>query len=134
MLYYLNKILHSNDWYYQIELPDIVWAEHPLGSVLGRAKYGNGFFFMQNCTVGGSPNASSAICYPTIGENVLLYAGSSILGEACIGNNVIISAGTLIINEQIPDNCMVFGRSPHLIIKQKEAQEMIQYISRIWKV
>lgn len=52
-IYYLNKVLNSVDLFYPIELPKHFGAEHPLGSVMGRAKYSNGFFFYQGCTVGG---------------------------------------------------------------------------------
>ena len=36
-VYYLNKIMHSVDLFYAIELPDVFGAEHPLGAVMGRA-------------------------------------------------------------------------------------------------
>lgn len=64
-LYYLNKIMHSCDWYYAIDLPDIFYAEHPLGSVLGRAEYGNRFFFYQGCTVGGNRSKSGGFFQKT---------------------------------------------------------------------
>ena len=44
-IYYLNKIMHSVDLFYAIELPQYFGAEHPLGAVMGRAKYSDGFFF-----------------------------------------------------------------------------------------
>lgn len=53
-IYYLNKILHSVDLFYAIELPRHFEAEHPLGSVMGRATYRDGFLFLQGCTVGGT--------------------------------------------------------------------------------
>ena len=54
VVYYLNKVMHANDWFYGIQLPNHFWAEHPLGSVLGRAKYGDYFFVYQGTTVGGN--------------------------------------------------------------------------------
>ena len=42
-IYCLNKILHSVDIFYEIKLPDIFNLVHPLGTVLGRAKYSNFF-------------------------------------------------------------------------------------------
>lgn len=39
-VYYLNKIMHSIDWLYAIEIPVHFGVEHPLSSALGRAKYG----------------------------------------------------------------------------------------------
>jgi serine O-acetyltransferase len=126
-VYYLNKILNSVDWYYEIELPDYWGIEHPLASVLGRAQYGNGFFFYQCCTVGGNKGK-----YPVMGENVILYSNVTVLGDTKIGNNVVISTGTTIKDEVIPDNCMVFGQSPNLIIKNKNKEYMDRIISGFW--
>lgn len=133
MVYYLNKIMHSCDWFYAIDLPEKFFAEHPLGSVMGRAKYGNNFFFYQGCTVGGSWRKDGNLYYPQIGNNVLMYSNSSILGEAVIGNNVIISANTRILGENIPDNSIVFGQSPNLIIKKKQKNEILQRQSHLWE-
>lgn len=119
-IYYLNKIFHSVDLFYAIDLPEQFGAEHPLGSVMGRAKYSNGFFFYQGCTVGGTYDKAGNIHYPVIEENVKMYANSSILGECHIGKNVQIGAGALVKNQDIPDNSIVFGQSPNLIIKTKK--------------
>lgn len=119
-IYYLNKILHSVDLFYAIELPPHFGAEHPLGSVMGRAKYSNGFFFYQGCSVGGTKDKNGIDQYPVIGENVRMYANSSILGCSHIGKNVLLGAGVLIKNQDVPDNSLVFGQSPNLIIKTKK--------------
>ena len=116
-IYYLNKFFHSVDLFYAIELPKQFGAEHPLGSVMGRAKYSNGFFFYQGCTVGGTYDKEGNIHYPVIEENVKLYANSSILGKCHIGKNVQVGAGALVKNQDVPDNSIVFGQSPNLIIK-----------------
>ena len=119
-IYYLNKIFHSVDLFYAIELPEQFGAEHPLGSVMGRAKYSNGFFFYQGCTVGGTRDKEGKVHYPVIGKNVRMYSNSSILGSCNIGNNVNLGAGCIVKNQDVPDNSIVFGESPNLIIKQKK--------------
>jgi serine O-acetyltransferase len=111
-LYYLNKIMHSVDIYHEVALPESFFFEHPVGTVLGRAKYGNKFFAMQNCTVGGNKGK-----YPIIGENVKLYSGAKILGNCIIGDNVSVSANTYIKDTDIPDDTIVFGTYPNLILK-----------------
>ena len=118
-VYYLNKMLNSVDLFYAIELPETWSCEHPLGSVMGRAKYGSHFFFYQGCTVGGNRN-KGILEYPVIGENVTMYSDSKIIGNSIIGNNVLISANAYIKNEKIPDSSIVFGQSPNLIIKQRK--------------
>ena len=116
-LYYLNKIFNSVDLFYAIELPDKFGAEHPLGSVMGRAHYSDGFFFYQGCTVGGTHGKNGEIYYPQLGRNVQMFANSSILGKCQIGDNVKIGAGAVVKNEDIPSDSLVFGQSPNLIIK-----------------
>lgn len=119
-IYYLNKILHSVDLFYAIDLPAHFGAEHPLGAVMGRAKYSNGFFFYQGCTVGGTKDDEGNLFYPEIGENVHMYSNSSILGNCHIGDNVSVGAGCIVKNQDVPSNSTVFGESPNLIIKSKK--------------
>lgn len=130
-IYYLNKIMHSNDWFYAIDLPIHFLCEHPLGSVLGRAQYGDYLFVYQGTTVGGN-RSKGRLYYPVIGDNVILFANSTVLGDTHIGNNVVISAETYIINEYIPDNCIVFGKSPNLVIKSKTEEEIKAFTKHIW--
>lgn len=111
-LYYLNKILHSCDIYHEVKLPKSFFLEHPVGTVLGRATYGNNFFAMQNCTIGGNKGV-----YPSIGNNVTLYSGAKILGNSRIGNNVTLSANTYVKDTDILDGMTVFGSFPNLIVK-----------------
>lgn len=118
-VYYLNKVMHSVDLFYAIELPDVWSAEHPLGSVMGRAKYAKGFFFYQGCTVGGTNDKNGNDCYPEIEENVTMFANSSILGRCHVGQGSQIGAGALVKNQDIPENSIVFGQSPNLIIKKR---------------
>jgi serine O-acetyltransferase len=111
-IYYLNKTLNGLDIYYEIETPSIFFLDHPVGSVLGRAKYGEGFSFSQNCTVGNNHGI-----YPTIGKNVTMHLGSKILGKCQIGDNAVISANSYIIDQDVPEGALVFGVSPNLVFK-----------------
>lgn len=113
-LYYLNKIMNACDLYHEVELPKFFKLDHPVGSVMGRARYGEGFSFSQNCTVGNNRGI-----YPVIGENVRMCANSSIIGNCVIGNNVTIGANSGVKDENIPDDSLVFGHSPNLIIVRK---------------
>ena len=130
-IYYLNKVLHSVDWFYQTELPLHFMAEHLLGSVLGRAQYSDYLFVYQGTTIGGN-RKGDVLYYPKVGENVVLYANATVLGNTSIGNNVIISANTYIINENIPNNCIVFGHSPNIIIKEQSEMKIKELTEHIW--
>ena len=115
-LYLLNKALHAVDIFFEVEMPSAFFCEHPVGSVMGRADYGDRFFFYQNCTVGGSLRGGR-LSYPKLGVNVRMYSGSSILGDAHVGDNVTLGAGAIVKNESVGPNSIVFGQSPNLTVK-----------------
>lgn len=72
MVYYLNKIMHSTDWFYMVNLPTHFYCEHPLGCILGRAEYSDYLMVYQGVTVGGN-RTSGKLYYPKIGKNVCMY-------------------------------------------------------------
>lgn len=115
-VYYLNRALNGCDLFYAVELPDVFMLDHPLGSVMGRAEYGNFFTFLQQCTVGNNKGD-----YPIIGENVIMYSGAKILGKCVIGDNTLLSANSYVKDENIPPDSIVFGTSPNLIIKKRKS-------------
>lgn len=55
---------------------------------------------------------------PTIGNNVLLGAGSKIIGGVHLGNNVKIAAGCVVM-EDIPDNAVVLPGENRTVIKEQ---------------
>jgi len=114
-IYYLNKALNSCVLYHAIELPSIFTLDHPLGSVMGRASYSRYFSFQQGCTVGHNRGV-----FPTIGQHVKMLANSTIIGQSNIGNHVFLAANTYVKDENIPDQSIVFGQSPNLIIKSRD--------------
>lgn len=104
-LFYLNKVMHGLDAYHDTELPEVFQFMHPLGTILGHAKYGNYFCVYQGCSVGSDEDG----VFPEIGEHVILYAGASVIGHSKIGNNVVIGANAMILNRDIPDNKVILG-------------------------
>lgn len=114
-IYSLSKMVSGADLFYEVEMPDEFMCDHPVGTVIGRANYKNGFTFSQGNTVGNNHGI-----YPTIGKNVVMLSNSKILGNCNIGDNVVVAANTYIKDEDIPDNSIVFGVSPNLIIKENK--------------
>lgn len=113
-IYYLNRTMNACDLFYEVALPKIFMLDHPLGSVIGRANYGDYFAFSQGCTVGNNRNM-----YPIIGAHVTMSANTMILGNSKIGNHVTLGAGACVKDEDVPDHSLVFGSSPNLIIKSR---------------
>lgn len=111
--YALNKALHSLDVFYEVELPPVFVLHHAVGTVLGRASYGNFLFVYQQCLVGVGADGDA----PVLGDGVILFGGSSVIGKCRLGSNVWISAGSLVLDTDVPDDSVVFGRSPETVIK-----------------
>lgn len=124
--------MNGVDWYHKVKLPIHFFSEHPLGSVLGNASYGDYLFVYQGTTVGGNRN-NGTIKYPILGNNVLMYANATILGDSHIGNNVIIGADAYLLNATVPDNCLVFGKSPNPVIKVKTEAYIKEKTAHIWR-
>ncbi|MEW6108852.1 MAG: transferase [Nitrospirota bacterium] len=107
------KMRCSLDLFYEVEMKRFFLPLHAFGTILGRAEYGDYFVVEQNCTVGNNHGI-----YPTFGAGVILRPHSVVIGKCRIGDNVHISAGSMVIDRDIPDNSIVFGRVPDLIIKE----------------
>jgi serine O-acetyltransferase len=99
-------------------MPDIFFGWHPIGAVIGRALYSDGFFFYQGCNVG--ENLPTGMGHPTFGENVLMCVNSTVLGNCNVGSNVILSANSYIKDVDIPDNTIVFGQYPNIKLKDND--------------
>lgn len=85
---------------------------HLSGIVIGDGtQLGNECTIYQGVTFGQSHN-----CYPKVGNNVIVYPNSCILGGVTIGNNVKILANS-VVTRDIPNNCIVAG-APATIIKE----------------
>lgn len=97
--------------YWNVNLPSHFIVDHPIGTVLGHAEFGDYLSVYQGVTVGGNIDKSGKWVYPKFGEYVTLYTNSSVLGSSEIGNYVILSANSLVFDEKISDNSLVFGQS-----------------------
>lgn len=112
-VYGMNKALHSVDIFYEVALPEIFAFQHPVGTVLGRGTYSNYFFVYQRCSIGSNLNGD----YPTLGEGVVMFGGSGIIGNCTISPNCWLSVGTLLADANAPPDSLVFGQSPHNIFR-----------------
>ena len=110
-IYGQMKTVSGCDLYYEVEMPESFSFDHPTGSFMGRATFGEGFSFTQGCTVG---NVNEI--YPVIGRNVQMCAGSKVLGDSHIGDNCIIGEGAVVRDQDVVANSIVYGKTPNLSI------------------
>ena len=115
-LFLLNKSLFGIDAYFSIKLPDHFLFVHPIGTVLGNAKFGDFFVVYQGVTVGSTTYG----VYPTFSSSTILYSNSSIIGECQVGKNFVLGANTSLLNTNISDNKIVVGNYPSHSIKENK--------------
>ena len=113
----LNKFLFSIDLFGHIKMPEVFLLVHPLGTIIGRAKFENYLVIYQNVTIGGIHSNDNTIKYPSFGKGVALYSKSSILGDAVIADNTIVGANTSVIGKSYSENSLILGNYPNNIIK-----------------
>ena len=111
-LFYLNKVLHGIDVYHDTQLPEVFQFMHPVGTILGHAKYGNFFCVYQGCSIGSGEDD----VFPELGDYVVLYAGSSVIGRSKVGSNVVVGTMALVLDRDIPDNKVVRGGAGEVVI------------------
>ena len=127
-IYGLLKTISSADIYYEVNLPDIWFCDHPQGSVIGRASYANYFSFTQGCTVGNNKGI-----YPHFEEHVTMFSNSKILGDCHVSNHVIMAANSCIIDTDIPKYSIVFGLYPNPVIHRITEQKFFELTNSIFK-
>lgn len=75
-----------------------LFIDHGMGVVVGEtAEIGDFVTIYHGVTLGGTGNEKEAKRHPTVGDNVIIGAGSTILGPVKIGNNAKIGAGAVIL-------------------------------------
>ena len=117
--YFLNVATTATDLYYEVELPIRTGCDHPLGSVIGRARFeaDSSLFFRQGCNIGGNRNENGTPIYPEIKGSLYLNPRSSLIGDCTILGIVVLGNGAYVKNCEALENVVVFGISPNLTIK-----------------
>ncbi|MDD6729274.1 MAG: sugar O-acetyltransferase [Eubacteriales bacterium] len=106
------------DYGYNIEVGDDFYSNHNLVITDGaKVKFGNNVFIAPNCCFTTAEHAIDPemrkagveIAKPiTVGNNVWIGAGSTILAGATIGDNSVIGAGS-VVKGDIPANVVAVG-------------------------
>ena len=85
-----------------------VFIDHGMGVVIGEtAIVGDYSLIYQGVTLGGTGKETGKR-HPTLGENVVVGAGTKVLGNIQIGNNVRLGAGSVVLRD-VPSDCTVVG-------------------------
>jgi serine O-acetyltransferase len=102
-LFLMNKALNGIDLYYEIAMPEVFYIGHSVGIVLAKATYGNYLVLYQNSTVGRHKDQ-----IPVIGDRVVLYPNTAVIGRSVIGDDAVLSQGVSAVNKTVPPGVMAF--------------------------
>lgn len=87
--------------------------------ISGGTSIGNDCIIFQHVTIGSNTlKDSKGYGAPTIGNNVLIGAGATIIGRINIGNNCRIGANCT-VTDNIPENCVVVSPKPVVLKRNK---------------
>lgn len=96
---------------------ECVLIDHGMGVVIGEtAVIGDRVTIFHGVTLGATKYVSGKR-HPTIGNDVVIGAGSKVLGNISIGDNVVVGANSVILKDS-PNDVTIVG-SPGKIIKSK---------------
>ncbi|MDE7454261.1 MAG: serine O-acetyltransferase [Clostridia bacterium] len=85
-----------------------LFIDHATGVVIGEtAIIGDNCTIYQGVTLGGTGKEQGKR-HPTLGNNVIVGAGATVLGNITIGDNVKIGANAVVLND-VPSNSTVVG-------------------------
>ena len=92
-----------------------LFIDHGAGVVIGEtAEIGENVTMYQGVTLGGTGKEGGKR-HPTVGDNVVIGAGSLLLGSITLGDNVKVGAGSVVVNN-VPANSTVVGNPGRPVI------------------
>jgi serine acetyltransferase len=111
--FFLRFILHlelpKNSFDRKIRLP------HPYNIIVnGDSQIGSNCTIFHQVTIGSQREFGTNPGSPIIGNNVIIFPNTVIIGNVSVGDNVIIGAGS-IVTRDIPENSIVAGNPARLI-------------------
>ena len=103
--------------------------DHGAGIVIGEtAEIGDDVLIYQGVTLGGT-GKDVGKRHPTVGNNVMISAGSKVLGPITIGDNSRVAAGAVVLKD-VPPNSTVVG-VPARVVRQNGKKVEIKPLDQI---
>ena len=107
-----------------------LFIDHGMGVVIGEtARIGDDCTIYHGVTLGGT-GKDVGKRHPTLGNNVLVGAGSKILGPCTIGDNVRIGANAVVLSDVEP-GATVVGVPGRSVRRMKEAPSPAQSLDQV---
>jgi len=122
-LFLMNKALNGIDLFYEIAMPQVFYIGHSVGIVLAKATYGEFLVLYQNSTVGRHKDQ-----IPVIGERVVLYPNTAVIGRSVVEDDAVVSQGVSVVNKHVPKGAMAFaGPLGELVFRPRPDDLLSEY-------
>jgi len=125
-LFFLNKSLNGIDLFYEIAMPEIFFIGHSVGLVFAKATYGNYLVAYQNSTVGKNHGVA-----PTLGEGVIMYPNTAIIGRCQVADGAVIAQGVSVINHDVPADSIAYAGSAGELVFRARSRSFLEDIFRL---
>lgn len=125
-LFLMNKALNGIDLFYEIAMPQVFYIGHSVGIVLAKATYGNYLVLYQNSTVGRHKDQ-----IPVIGERVVLYPNTAVIGRSVVADDAVVSQGVSVVNKQVPKGVMAFAGAPGELVFRPRPDDLLSEYFRL---
>ena len=125
-LFLMNKAFNAIDLFYEIEMPEVFYIGHSVGIVLAKATYGNYLVLYQNSTVGRHKDQ-----IPVLGDRVVLYPNTAVIGRALVGDDAVVSQGVSIVNRSVPAGQIAFRGTGSDLAFQPRPDDLLKEYFRL---
>jgi len=127
LLTYLNIVLFGLEVSPRCEIGPGIFFPHPCGTVVGAWRIGSNATIFQGVTLGAKELDMhfDFRLRPNIGDNVVLGAGSKILGAIRIGDNVTVGANSVVV-DSVEDESTVVGIPARRVSKERHRNNDVE--------
>jgi serine O-acetyltransferase len=100
--------------------------DHATGIVVGETVViGDGCSIFHNVSLGGTGSVHDR--HPKLGKNVVVGAGTNVVGNVTIGDNAKIGAGSLVM-DNIPPNVTATGVPAKVLVRRPKTAKRLEAI------
>jgi serine O-acetyltransferase len=105
---HINRLITGIEIHPGAKIGRRFFIDHGMGVVIGEtAEIGDDVLMYQGVVLGGT-SLEKKKRHPTLGNNVVIGTGATVLGPVAIGNNARIGAGSVVIKD-VPPNATAVG-------------------------
>jgi len=104
-----------------------LFIDHGMGTVIGEtSEIGDSVTLYQGVTLGGTGKQTGKR-HPTLGNNVIVGVGASVLGAITVGDNALVGAGSVVLRD-VPAESTVVGVPAH-VVRERGVRVAVSAIS-----